>query len=310
MEGTFMKIFGWVCIVLGALSFIGAASAGHSIFGPVFWLAVGVALVYFAKQREGEEKLSEAPSHPRHKEEVVMKHEPVKVKTYWEAFKENNPIKANNIETLLDLNFSELSNRDAREKVEMLERLSKRLGCSISKVKETYLKEIEQYPIHLIPQMIEATTKEIIKEKETFHIKENNTGASLIVKWLQERAGSLSVNSESYWNIWKRDNPHKAQALVSLTGVNFENMPEQDVKETIESFTRTADANNFSDWNSIKTFFLNKSIAMSSSLGEEKALSVFDIIIEQEAIQGKVKKSNTGSYYAKQWFEQYLKDNK
>ena len=39
-----MKTFGWICIVLGALSFIGAASAGHSVFGPVFWLALGIAL--------------------------------------------------------------------------------------------------------------------------------------------------------------------------------------------------------------------------------------------------------------------------
>ena len=51
-----MKIFGWICIVLGALSLIGAASAGHSIFGPVFWLALGIALVYFGNQKEKDKK--------------------------------------------------------------------------------------------------------------------------------------------------------------------------------------------------------------------------------------------------------------
>ena len=51
-----MKTFGWICVVLGALSFIGAASAGHSVFGPAFWLALGIALIYFGNQKEEEKK--------------------------------------------------------------------------------------------------------------------------------------------------------------------------------------------------------------------------------------------------------------
>lgn len=37
-----MKGFGWFCIILGSLSFLGAAISGNSVFGPTFWLALGI----------------------------------------------------------------------------------------------------------------------------------------------------------------------------------------------------------------------------------------------------------------------------
>ena len=46
-----MKTIGWILIVIGALSFIGAASKGHSVFGPLFWLGLGGTLVYLKKMR-------------------------------------------------------------------------------------------------------------------------------------------------------------------------------------------------------------------------------------------------------------------
>ena len=33
-----MKVFGWICTIIGSLAFIGAAIYGHSVFGPVFFL--------------------------------------------------------------------------------------------------------------------------------------------------------------------------------------------------------------------------------------------------------------------------------
>lgn len=47
-----MKGFGKFCIWLGALCLIGALIGGHSAFGPAFWLALGLALVFIAKQKE------------------------------------------------------------------------------------------------------------------------------------------------------------------------------------------------------------------------------------------------------------------
>lgn len=49
-----MKIFGWFCTILGAFSFIGAAIYGHSVFGPAFWLALGIYLLYRAKKNKEE----------------------------------------------------------------------------------------------------------------------------------------------------------------------------------------------------------------------------------------------------------------
>lgn len=47
-----MRIVGWICSVIGGLSFIGALSAGHSVFGPLFWLALGIVLLYFSNEKE------------------------------------------------------------------------------------------------------------------------------------------------------------------------------------------------------------------------------------------------------------------
>lgn len=46
-----MKVFGWICLVVGVLAFIGAATHGHSVFGPVFWIAVGLVLLLKSKKK-------------------------------------------------------------------------------------------------------------------------------------------------------------------------------------------------------------------------------------------------------------------
>lgn len=47
-----MKGFGWFCVILGSASFLGAAINGNSVFGPAFWLALGIYLVHRAKIRK------------------------------------------------------------------------------------------------------------------------------------------------------------------------------------------------------------------------------------------------------------------
>ena len=51
-----MRYFGIFCIILGGLSLLGALAAGHNAFGPLFWLALGIALVLIAKQKENVNK--------------------------------------------------------------------------------------------------------------------------------------------------------------------------------------------------------------------------------------------------------------
>lgn len=47
-----MKIAGWIFVVIGGLSFLGAASAGDSVFGPGFCLGLGITLLYFANHKK------------------------------------------------------------------------------------------------------------------------------------------------------------------------------------------------------------------------------------------------------------------
>ena len=51
-----MKTAGIIVLVSGALSFLGAAMAGHSVIGPLFWVAVGIALLYFANQKKEKQQ--------------------------------------------------------------------------------------------------------------------------------------------------------------------------------------------------------------------------------------------------------------
>lgn len=51
-----MRTLGWICIVIGGLAFIGAAMKGNSVFGPVFWLGLGIYLVHRANQKKQEQK--------------------------------------------------------------------------------------------------------------------------------------------------------------------------------------------------------------------------------------------------------------
>ena len=117
-----------------------------------------------------------------------------KAKTYWETFKESNPSKAKEIETLLGFELSTLSDRDAREKKETLERLSESMKCSISQIRETYLKEIEKFPASLIPQMLESTSREMSKEMEIVKAY----FPYLEIEDLQERIQSLREMSELF----------------------------------------------------------------------------------------------------------------
>lgn len=51
-----MKTTGWILIVIGALSFLGAASKGDSVFGPLFCIGIGGLLIYLKSEKEGNRK--------------------------------------------------------------------------------------------------------------------------------------------------------------------------------------------------------------------------------------------------------------
>lgn len=51
-----MKGFGWFCVILGSASFLGAVINGNSVFGPAFWLALGIYLVHREKIEKKNKK--------------------------------------------------------------------------------------------------------------------------------------------------------------------------------------------------------------------------------------------------------------
>ena len=88
-----MKIAGYIFAVIGGLAFIGGLAAGHSVFGPLFWLALGIVLIYFGKKKEEKqesteknEKNDQPPTKAEESSPSKNENEDVKDKpmTYWE----------------------------------------------------------------------------------------------------------------------------------------------------------------------------------------------------------------------------------
>ena len=72
-----MKTAGWIFIVIGALAFLGAASKGHSVFGPLFWIGIGSVLIYLKREKEvtNAEKTIVKPIEPKQPEKTQVREE-------------------------------------------------------------------------------------------------------------------------------------------------------------------------------------------------------------------------------------------
>lgn len=51
-----MKITGWIFTVLGILSFFGCVIGGSNPVGPLFWMGLGIFLIYRAGQKKKEKE--------------------------------------------------------------------------------------------------------------------------------------------------------------------------------------------------------------------------------------------------------------
>ena len=89
-----MKIAGYIFAAIGGLALIGGLAAGHSVFGPLFWLALGIVLICFGKKKEEKqqpaeenEKIDQPPTKAE-ESTTSSKNEKEDVKdkpmTYWE----------------------------------------------------------------------------------------------------------------------------------------------------------------------------------------------------------------------------------
>ncbi|MBO7428645.1 MAG: hypothetical protein J6U08_08060 [Paludibacteraceae bacterium] len=230
-----MRIVGWLCVLIGTLNLMNVFLGENgflpmSVFAPVFWVTLIVGYFCFAKLKEKEiEKEKEKEKEVNKAALAYLLQQTAKVrpktvqvaelhqqKTYWENYKSCNPTIASDIENLLNVNFSELSEIDVKEKIASVERLAKNLKCEISQIKSTYLAEIEKYPVELIPQIIEMTSRDLVKEVSTFHVSQDNTMSAMMITWLKERheqfgKPSAKINdafTEDEMEFVKRLNPY------------------------------------------------------------------------------------------------------
>ena len=74
-----MKTAGWIFIVIGVLAFLGAASKGHSVFGPLFWIGIGSVLIYLKREKEetNEKKTAVEPTAPKQPEKLQFRDEKI-----------------------------------------------------------------------------------------------------------------------------------------------------------------------------------------------------------------------------------------
>lgn len=54
-----MKTTGIVILILGLISLLGCLIGGDSVFGPLFWVGLGIFLIHRANQKKQEKKEKE-----------------------------------------------------------------------------------------------------------------------------------------------------------------------------------------------------------------------------------------------------------
>ena len=90
-----MKTAGWIFIVIGVLAFLGAASKGHSVFGPLFWIGIGSVLIYLKREKEetNEKRTAVEPTAPKQPEKPQLEEEKAKqqLQPQMRAMQSNEP---------------------------------------------------------------------------------------------------------------------------------------------------------------------------------------------------------------------------
>ncbi len=207
-----MKIVGYIFAAIGALSFIGAASAGHSVFGPLFWLALGIGLIFFGRKKEEKARMDNENKETRtvyestaesivnqapavaEKSEIKEEETKVETKSYWERYKTENSEKSSQLSSLYGIDFSLLTEKDIRERIGTVDRLCHQYQCIIPQLKDRCMKDMEQFPLSFMDRMIEMTEKEMEQEAINFNISKKNTACALLLDWMKERKDFLEMN--------------------------------------------------------------------------------------------------------------------
>lgn len=171
----------------------------------MIWTIVIAAVIYFVYRVHKSADLYDQQIR-NVSSSTSLKESDFHIKTYWERYKEGNLMKAKDIELLLKIDMSKLSDKDAKEKIASVERMAESQNCEISQIKVKYIEEIEKYPAELIPQLIEMTRNQQQEEIQKFQIDKANSMTGLMIKWLEERKYELQAQSMNNKNSFQGNN--------------------------------------------------------------------------------------------------------
>lgn len=193
-----MKTTGWVFTIIGILSFIGAASHGDNTFGPLFWIGLGITLIYFGTKKEETKSYSMQSSNQtisnsqvisplQSQSKNISTQTEKKQKTFWESYKEQNPNKAHDLEILYGESFNNLSESDIKERIRSVERAANSQECEVSQLKAN----VHKYFDKTIPEIGGDALREFMiqiqqKDLTEGHVKNKNSFTTLCIKWLDQ----------------------------------------------------------------------------------------------------------------------------
>ena len=114
------------------------------------------------------------------------------MKTYWNNYKQENPTRASEIESL-GLDFSNLPEKEVKEKIFSLETMANSNHCSISELKSTVRKSWEgkfEDSSDLF-YLMEGYDKESFGEAENLNIERTNTAWMIFEGWVLEKVQEI-----------------------------------------------------------------------------------------------------------------------
>lgn len=239
-----MKIAGYIFAAIGGLALIGGLAAGHSVFGPLFWLALGIVLIYFGNKKEEKQqtmekndiinqqptKAEKSMSPSKNETQEIITDKPM---TYWKKYQSKNSSIAKSISSQVNMDFDAMTDSDVKETIASVERMASKLNCDVSVIKKQYLKEITKYPVEMLPEIIASTSREMENEAKMYGISKNNTMTSIMVRWLQEQHNELGKTAAKATKATSTGIDRTAQNIVSAFKTENAQMLKEETKEML-----------------------------------------------------------------------------
>lgn len=114
----------------------------------------------------------------------------------WEIYKILDPLKAEEIEQIIDEDLNLYTQKDIDELVASLERWSSNVNCQISELKQFCIDGfVERFTEDELSEILEKLNSKITEEKKNFNISAYNTISFFMKQWLAEYLSSSKSNS-------------------------------------------------------------------------------------------------------------------